>query len=166
MLASNNLANIATVQHVIKQHQHSTSFQQTRRYTKQPNNHWMPSGLENVPEGVLSHNTPFLGILERERRERSGNKQGLKMESKLPAGWSQVKSIYLNVFWGISLGKLDAFHYFQMWGTQICWENILFRTKRPSFWCFKISVHLGLKEQIFTRFCFNYPEGCGFPNQA
>ena len=52
-----------------------------------------------------------------------------------------------------------------MWGTQICQENILFRTKRPSFWCFKISVHLGLKEQIFTRFCFDWFGGCRSPNQ-
>ena len=105
--------------------------------------HLMPSGLENVPEGVLSHNTSFLGILERERRERSGNKQGWKLENRVLAGRVPSLITLLNVFKGIYLWKLDAFHYFHVWGTQICRENILFRTKRPSFWCFKISVHLG-----------------------
>ncbi|KAL5564136.1 hypothetical protein UlMin_027300 [Ulmus minor] len=60
--------------------------------------HLRPSGLEDVPEDVLGHNTSVLGILERERRERSGNKQVFKLESKLPAGRSQVESIYFNVF--------------------------------------------------------------------
>ena len=72
-------------------------------------------------------------VLVRERGERSGNKQVFKLESKLPAGRSQVESIYFNVFRGISLRNLDVFHYFHVWGTQICRENILFRTKRPSF---------------------------------
>ena len=71
----------------------------------------------------------------------------------------------LNVSQGIFLRVLDVFHYFHVWGTQICRENILFRTKRPSFWCFKISVHLGLKEQIFTRSCFDWFGGCRSPNQ-
>ena len=35
-----------------------------------------------------------------------------------------------------------------------------------SFWAFKNSVHLGLKEQIFTRFCFDWFGGCRSPNQA
>ena len=105
--------------------------------------HLRPSGLEDVPEDVLGHNTSFLVILERERRERSGNKQVFKLESKLPGGRSRVESIYFNVFRGISLRNPDVFHYFHVWGTQICRENILFRTKRPSFGCFKMSVHLG-----------------------
>ena len=88
-----------------------------------------------------------------------------KLESKLPAGRSRVESIYFNVFRGISLRNLDVFHYFHVWGTQICQENILFRTKGPSFSCFNISVHLGLKEQIFTRFCFDCFGGCRSPNQ-
>ena len=35
-----------------------------------------------------------------------------------------------------------------------------------SFWAFKNSVHFGLKEQIFTRFCFDWFGGCRSPNRA
>lgn len=34
--------------------------------------HLMPSGLEDVPEDVLGHNTSFLGILEREVEASKG----------------------------------------------------------------------------------------------
>ena len=34
-----------------------------------------------------------------------------------------------------------------------------------SYWAFKNSVHLGLKEHIFTRFCFDWFLGCRSPNQ-
>ena len=95
--------------------------------------HLRPSGLEDIPEDVLGHNTSFLGILERERRERSGNKQVFKLESKLPAGRSQVESIYFNIFRGIALSNLDVFHYFHVWGTQICWEIFYFGLKGRVF---------------------------------
>ena len=52
-----------------------------------------------------------------------------------------------------------------MWGIQKCQEKILFLKEKTSFWAFKNSVHLGLKEQIFTRFCFDWFGGCRSPNQ-
>ena len=72
----------------------------------------------------------------------------------------------LNNFQGRFLRVFDVFPYFHVWGSQKCQENILFLKERMSFWAFKNSVHLGLKEQSFTRFCFDWFGGCRSPNRA
>ena len=75
-------------------------------------------------------------------------------------------TILLNVLQGIFLRFYDVFPYFHVWGNRKCQEKILFRKEKMSFWAFKNSVHLGLKEHIFTKFCFDWFGGCGSPNQA
>ena len=72
----------------------------------------------------------------------------------------------LNDFKGILLRFLDVILYFHVWGSQKRQENILFRKKKLIFYGFKNSVHLGLREQIFTRNCLNDFGDCRFPNQA
>ena len=72
----------------------------------------------------------------------------------------------LNDFQGRFLRVFDVFPWFNVWGSQKCQENILFRKKSWSFWSFKNSVHLGLKEQIFNRNCFDWFGSCGSPNRA
>ena len=72
----------------------------------------------------------------------------------------------LNDFQGRFLRVFDVFPYFNVWGNWKCQETILFRKKRWGFWGFKNSVHLGLKEQIFTRNCLSDVGGCRFPNRA
>ena len=120
----------------------------------------------HVPEAWRLHFHQFgASFSERKKREK-WRKPRWRLETRVLAGRVPSLITLLNVFKGISLWKLDAFDYFHVWGTQICRENILFRTKRPSFWCFKISVHLGLKEQIFTWFCFDWFGGCRSPNQS
>ena len=113
-----------------------------------------------------SHSTQFWAILEWERSERKWTKEELKLETKCWPEEFHFWTTLFNVFKGWFLRFLSVFHYFHVWGTQICWENILFRTKGQSIWCFKISVHLGLWTQFSYRFCFDCFRGCGSPNWA
>ena len=100
----------------------------------------------------VNHSTQFWAILVRESRERKWIKLIASWES-----WSWPKGFHfwttlLNIFQGILLRFFDVFPYFHVWGNRKCQEKILFHKEKMSFWAFKNSVHLGLKEQIFTRF--------------
>ena len=125
----------------------------------------LPSALVTSQHIGMVHSTLFWAVLEWERSERKWIKEELKLENQVLAGGIPFCATLFNDFQGSSLRFLDVFHYFRVWGIQKCQEKILFHKEKMSFWAFKNSVHLGLKEQIFTRFCFDWFGGCGSPNQ-
>ena len=125
----------------------------------------LPPALVTSQHIGMGHSTPFWAVLEWERSERKRIKEELKLENQVLAGGIPFCATLFNDFQGSSLRFLDVFHYFRVWGIQKCQEKILFRKEKMSFWAFKNSVHLGLKEQIFTRFCFDWFGGYRSPNQ-
>ena len=125
-----------------------------------------PSDLRTSQHMRVSHSTQFWAILVRESREGKWIKLIASWES-----WSWPKGFHfwttlLNDFQGSFLRVFDVFPYFHVWENWKCQETILFHKGRLSFWGFKNSVHLRLKEQIFTRNCLSDFGGCRFPNQA
>ena len=74
------------------------------------------------------HSTQLWAILVRETRERRRNQEEHKLGTKCWPGDFHLWTTLFNVFQDWFLRVLSVIHYFQMWGTQICWENILFLT--------------------------------------
>ena len=135
-----------------------------RRFKGQlaPFGHFLALNLSQAPKGnvpdpvetSLISSKPNLVRESREREREASESSDSKLEDLvLPMGFLSW-TILLIDFLGNFSRCFHVFPYFRVWGNRLWQGNILFHKKNYSFWSYKISVHLGFVEQIFTRKCF------------